>query len=201
MNQKTKNRIISFFFTILLLVIFNFLLIITQPETTPLWVRILVIIVPLLNICDSIIVKKLIREERGSRYLKNTDRTLDKENQKIKRQEMNRSIKRIKKIRNIGVFFCILLGVIFVFLLFITQWENDPLWVRILAIVPIIVIWSHIPKANKLLREERRRRFLEETDEEFDKENLVNEQKAILKDLKKEHNGNDESSEKIYERT
>ena len=198
MNQKTKNRIISFFFLMLMLVIFNFLLIIAQPVfgNTSLWVRILITIVPLLYICDSIIVKKLISEERGKRLLKETDKTLDKENRKIKRQEMNRSIKRIKKIRNIGVFFCILLCVIFVFLLFITQWEKDPLWVRILAIVPIIVIWSHIPKANKLLREERRRRFLEETDEEFDKENLVNEQKAILKELKELKNepnkGNEE---------
>ncbi|MHA1672357.1 MAG: hypothetical protein ACTSYI_01895 [Promethearchaeota archaeon] len=141
-------------------------------------------------------MEKLISEERGKRLLKETDKTLDKENQKIKRQEMNRSIKRIKKIRNIGVFFCILLCGIFVFLLFIIRWGKDPLWVRILAIVPIIVIWSHIPKANRLLREERRRRFLEETDEEFDKENLVNEQKAILKELKELKNepdkGNDE---------
>ena len=158
------------------------------------WVRILIIIVPLMAICDSIIVKKLISAERGKRLLKETDKTLDKENQTIKRQEMNRSIKRIKKIRNIGVFFAILLSVIFVFLLFIIlPSKTTPLWVRLLAMVPTIVIWSHIPKANKLLREERRRRFLEETDEEFDKENLVNEQKAILKELKNEPNkGNDE---------
>jgi len=192
MNQKTKNSIISFFYT-LLLILFSFLIFITQPDT-PLWVLILIIIVPLMVICDSIIVNKLISEERGKRFLKETDKTLDKENRKIKRQEMNRSIKRIKKIRNIGVFFAILLSVIFVFLLFFTQYENDPLWVRILAIVPILVIMYYgTPKAMKLLREERRRRFLEETDEEYDKENLVNEQKAILKELKNEPNkGNDE---------
>ncbi|MHA1745979.1 MAG: hypothetical protein ACTSWW_08255 [Promethearchaeota archaeon] len=47
---------------------------------------------------------------------------------------------------------------------------------------------------DKLLREERRRKFLEETDEEFDKENLVNEQKAILKELKNEPKETDASS-------
>ena len=192
MDQKTKNRIINFFF-ILLLVIFSFLIIITQPETTSLWVRILIIIVPLMVICDSIIVKKLISAERGKRLLKETDKTLDKENQTIKRQEMNRSIKRIKKIRNIGGFFAILLSAIWIFLLFITQYENYPLWVRILAIVPTLVIIYATAKAMKSIREERRRRFLEETDEEFDKENLVKEQKAILKELKNEPNkGNDE---------
>ena len=192
MNQKTKNRIVRNHKKILLLIIFSFLIIITQPDT-PLWVRILIIIVPLMVICDSIIVKKLISAERGKRLLKETDKTLDKENQTIKRQEMNRSIKRIKKIRNIGDFFLILLSGIFVLLLFIMPSKTTPLWVRILVIVPTLVVMYGAAKAINSLREERRRRFLEETDEEFDKEKLVNEQKAILKELKNEPNkGNDE---------
>jgi hypothetical protein len=134
-------------------------------------------------------MRKLLHKERGRKFTKEVDVAFDKENQEIKRQEMNRSIKRIKKIKNIGTFSNYLLGLVLILLFFISLPETNPLWVRILIIIPSLIIFYAGPKAIKLLAEEKRKKFLEETDETFDKEKLVDEHKTILKDLKNELKG------------
>ena len=117
-----------------------------------------------------------------------------KMNREIKRQEMNRSIKRAKKNRNLGVFFTTLLLVFFSFLLFISQPETTPLWVRISIISLPFIIECYLLIVRKLVGKERRRRFLNDPDETFDIPNLKNKHKTILKDLKRKPKEKDDKS-------
>ncbi|MHA1728084.1 MAG: hypothetical protein ACTSWY_05070 [Promethearchaeota archaeon] len=177
-------RVRNIFWFIFFLSIFEILYIITKLETTPLWTLILFVSLPELVLCNNIIIRELVHKERGRNFFVESEKLLDKENQKIKREEMNRSITRIKKIRIIGGFFNILLYVILIFLLFFNSPETTPLWVRILALSPSILIISRFPKIKKYIQEERRKKFIEKTDVTFDREELMDEHKTILKDLK-----------------
>lgn len=186
------SRIINAFSFVLFLSIIEIPYIIRNLETEPLWSLVLFISLIDLVLWISIIIRVLVRKERGRRFFKETEETLDKDNRETKRDEMNRSITRIKKIRTIGGFFVFLLYLILISFLFLNSSVTAPLWVRILAYSPSIVLISLFPKMIKLIREERRKRFLEDTDESFDRANLMNKHKAILKDLKRKPKETDE---------
>jgi hypothetical protein len=186
------SRIMDVFSFVLILSIIEIPYIIRNLDTEPLWSIVLFISLIDLVLWIIIIIRVLIRKERGRRFFKETEETLDEEKQEMKRKEMNRSITRIKKIKTIGGFFVFLLYLILISSLFLNSSETSPLWVLILAYSPSIVLIALFPKMMKLIREERKKRFLEDTDETFDREKLMNKHKSILKDLKRKPKETDE---------
>jgi hypothetical protein len=186
------SRIINVLWLVLFFSICEIPFIIMKSETAPLWVLLLFISLLDLSFWIAIITRVLIRKERGRRFFKEAEETLDKENRDTKREEMNRSIRKIKKIKTIGGFFVFSLILILISFLFLDSLEKSPLWISILVISPSIVFIFLFPKMIKLIREERRKRFLEDTDETFDIANLMKKHKAILKDLKRNPKETDE---------
>lgn len=175
MSRKKRGFIEVFLITLWSLFL-SFISSYSRSEKSPLWLLILFYIFPFLYYYVLIMANLIIYNERGRRYLK--------ENDEINHEEMNRSIKKVKKIRKTSLIINYLSGAIWIFLFFITQSESTPFLVRLMAIAPALVIILYMPKMSKSVKEERRKKFNEDNEEGFDKEQLMDEHKKILKDLR-----------------
>lgn len=183
MSRKIRVFIQVFSITLWLLFL-SFVISYSRSENSPLWVLILYYSLPFLSHYQFIIAGQIVYNERGRRYLKESYETTNKENNETNHEEMNRSIKKVKKIRKYSLIIYSLSQAIWLLLGIITLQETTPFLVRLLTIVPALVIICYMPKILKTIEEERRKKFIEDTDEGFDKEQLMDEHKKILKDLR-----------------
>jgi len=167
-----------------MLILASFGLSIWRSENSPLWVLILFYGLPFLAFYVIIILRQMIYNERGRKYLKESHGPTNKENNETNHEEMNRSIRKVKKIKKSILIFYFLFIVLYSVLAFITSRDDAPIFIRLLVVSPGFLFFYVMLRGIKILEEENRKKFIEDIDEAFDKEQLMDEHKKIIKDLK-----------------